>query len=1167
MGLLGSTSTQTSGVGLLSTSTSQKTSGVGLLANYASPTSTTSSGIPFSVGNITIGGSTPTVTSNQFPSSTVSAPVSPFVTPTQLNNFTSSVSKPSVSPSFVSGTTISAGTPSFLQTLTQYLPTQLQQPFENIVNDLHDSLIGNTKDKAFIARDNALGAHENLSGINDQSTIGAILSGILAPPFQNTGETNTEKIDSLANSLIQGGTNPDRAATIAMYSVLGGPNGTSAKTQLDSLNLTPSEASTVKWAPVQHGIAVAGELFNFVPGIGAETKVLTEAAKTIAVTEDVTKTAATLQKLGIPEDIAKQVAPALTSQTNKDVVLKQITDLKNASLTPAEIASKEVTQKIIESAAAPTKIDRGFVTSVSNYAPELAAKVAGQYIPRSTDTLASMARDFIARDEVAAIEVAKTSNTELGVATAGELITKYVNAAREATISAMKNMYLDQAAEIANTAAPKLTELGRAVQAASILGRLSPEAVVRTVAKDIAKYNAEKSVLGKLTSKEVPALTGQQVDTLTKMADAVQNLPEGVQKSIETHQLLDHMASLIPSGWFDKVLAVWKAGLLTGVKTSGLNTLSNLFNGASEFIKDIPAAGIDKIASLFTKERTLALTAGGYTTKSLRSTQLSSEGKIVSGIRAGVENGWRYFKTGYDERMADPKLEYKKVNFGSSPVAKAIQKYEETIFRTLGAEDQPFYYGAKAHSIVSQAQAMWSTTRISGRVGANGFPIVKVVFKDAAEKAASKQEFIDHYIENPTDIMLKNATHDAEMAVFQNQTNIAKGATALKNAIPLSELIIPFSRTPAAVAMQLINYSPIGAAKPVLDAILSTAGKKEFNQRAFSQEMGRAVIGTGVMWLGMQLYNRGKVSLGYPTDEKTQQEWKAEGKQENSILFNGHWIQAQAFGPVGAALVVGGWFGQGLKTTGSVWDGLTQAAIGAGTSLTQQTFLSGVESFTQALNNPVQYAGTMFRGLIGSIVPTIAADIATATDPLQRRTSLDSNNSTILGSLESRIPGLRETLQPQIDVYGNPIKRSTGPISSATNPFRPTTQSTDPTILEVSRLQDAGFSASPTQLGNKNGYADLTPAQNTAMWERAGVILKGKLDNLFKDPRYQQLDDTDKAKMISDFATKAGDIARAEAVLTLTQDLQGPELKTELSKLKKDGLLTQSVFDVWQSIH
>ena len=90
--------------------------------------------------------------------------------------------------------------------------------------------------------------------------------------------------------------------------------------------------------------------------------------------------------------------------------------------------------------------------------PELESRVAGQYVPRSTDRLAVQAKNLIKDDINAAETLARTDTS-------------------------------DKAADVANTIARTLTEQGRALQAASILGRLTPEGVVRFAAREIQKYN------------------------------------------------------------------------------------------------------------------------------------------------------------------------------------------------------------------------------------------------------------------------------------------------------------------------------------------------------------------------------------------------------------------------------------------------------------------------------------------------------------------------------------------------------------------------------------------------------------------------------------------------------------------------------------------------------
>ena len=77
----------------------------------------------------------------------------------------------------------------------------------------------------------------------------------------------------------------------------------------------------------------------------------------------------------------------------------------------------------------------------------------------------------------------------------------------------IKKMADDKAAIVASDMAGKLTELGRAVQAASILSRLTPEGQLRFAAREIQKHNekVEKSKGGLLgLKKKVPELTPEQ---------------------------------------------------------------------------------------------------------------------------------------------------------------------------------------------------------------------------------------------------------------------------------------------------------------------------------------------------------------------------------------------------------------------------------------------------------------------------------------------------------------------------------------------------------------------------------------------------------------------------------------------------------------------------------
>jgi len=861
---------------------------------------------------------------------------------------------------------------------------------------------------------------------------------------------------------------------------------------------TPGQAKTLG------GLVILGSLFMDNPvagGVeGAGARALSEEGiAALAKTRTEKAAADILIKEGVTSEAAKATAPLFVKTQTENDVRNAVRHLEKAAQVGREVADGGA-------------VERGFITSVKESRPAIADRVAGYYVPRETDTLSIQAKNLIKDDITTAERMAAEGTDDKAVAVGAQLIKHYEEQAGAAVDTATKNALYDKSAAVANDLARKLTEQGRAVQAASILGRMTPEGNVRFAAREIQKYNESVA-----PAKRIPELTGEQSQQIIAKAKIVQAMPDGIEKAKAFRELQNDIADLVPTPLYKKLITVWKAGLLTGIKTSGLNTFSNLFHGISEVAKDLPATAVDSLASLFTGKRTIALTGRG----------------TVSGAGEGFQKGWNYLRTGFDERDAARKMDLQRVHFGDSPFAKGIQAYEESVFRVLGAEDQPFYYGAKAHSMYSQAIAE---------------------AKNKGLKGAERDAFIDEAVANPTDEMLRNATMDAEMAVFQNDTALGRAASAIGR-IPGGEIVVPFKRTPAAVAMQIINYSPIGFAKVAAENI----GKGRFSQRLFSQGVGRAAVGTAAWWLGGKLFDAGRIELGRSNSETDQKQQQLEGAQPNSIKIGNKWRQVGSLGPVGFALLAGAYFKQGLNDTGSAWNAMVQAAAGMGQSLTQQTFLSGLDSLNQAISDPQTYAANYFKGLIGSIVPTIIGDVARGTDGVERR------QQGILDGAKAKIPGLRQTLEPQVDVLGG-IRKTPDFLTVMLDPTRPTTASDDPTVLELKRLADAGHRVAPTQLGNKNGYDALTPRENTMLWRRTGEMIKGKLTNLFQDPKYQALSDEEKDKTIAKFVDKTNDISRAEMVLHKTKGVEGAELKKELSKLKDSGLMTKTVYGIYQSL-
>jgi len=749
---------------------------------------------------------------------------------------------------------------------------------------------------------------------------------------------------------------------------------------------------------------------------------------------------------------------------------------------------------------------RKFIKSVKKRYPDLTDELEGQYLPRSTDQLSIKAKNLIKDDINSAEKLARTGTDENAVAVSSELIKHYSELADKATTAGEKNVFYDKMAEVANTIAPKLTNSGRASQAASILGRMTPEGQIRFAAQEITRYNEGL----KPWQKRAPELTGEQTGYIKTEMETIQKMPQSEARAIRFWNLQNHIQKLVPSPLYNKIVTLWKAGLLTGLKTSGLNDLSNMFHFTMEQFKDIPAVTLDR---LLPGKRTTTLTMKG----------------VPGGLVGGFQKGWRYFKTGFDERNIAAKLDYHQVNYGDSKLSKGIQWYTDHVFRGMGGQDQPFYYGSFNKSLYSQAIAE---------------------AKNGGLRGLKAKEFVEGVVRKPTDKMLIAAANDAEIAVFQNKTKLGQAGRALQN-VPLGEVVVPFSRTPAAVAMQMVNYSPAGFIKTMIENI----GKGRYDKRLFVQGMGRAITGTGLLYVGSELYKKDKISLDYPRSEREKEMWRLEGRQPNSVKFGGKWRNANVLGPAGLAFLVGGHFQKGIDETGSPWGGISQAMGGSAKSLTEQTFLKGLNQAVDALNDPSRFTTGYARSLAGSTIPTISGDIARATDVSERRIEGPFQ------AIKSRLPGLRGTLEPQIEPFGKERERGGSFLETMIDPSRPSTIKSSPAISELRRLWDKEYKVTPTQLGDKAGYKSLTPQQNTQLWEVTGTNIEKNLNLMVSNPKYKSLSDEDKAKLISDMINDVKFGVRLSLIEYLISGIPEDQKLEKLKEFKESGLLTKQIFE------
>lgn len=212
-----------------------------------------------------------------------------------------------------------------------------------------------------------------------------------------------------------------------------------------------------------------------------------------------------------------------------------------------------------------------------------------------------------------------------------------------------------------------------------------------------------------------------------------------------------------------------------------------------------------------------------------------------------------------------------------------------------------------------------------------------------------------------------------------------------------------------------------------------------------------------------------------------------------------------------------------------------------------------------AFEDPQKNGERYIQSLAASVVPTISGDVARAVDGTDRRTSGGFVGKTVEG-IEAKIPGLRENLEPKVDVLGRDISLKAGPWEIMLDPTRPQKETETAVTRELRRLMEEGYTVSPTKLGKtKDGYAVLTPEQNTELWQQAGKLVNQKLTNLMLRKEYTMANDEERGKAIDKIVDYAKLTARALMLIEITDGLDKQATIAVIRKLRDGGFYNDDV--------
>jgi len=194
-----------------------------------------------------------------------------------------------------------------------------------------------------------------------------------------------------------------------------------------------------------------------------------------------------------------------------------------------------------------------------------------------------------------------------------------------------------------------------------------------------------------------------------------------------------------------------------------------------------------------------------------------------------------------------------------------------------------------------------------------------------------------------------------------------------------------------------------------------------------------------------------------------------------------------------------------------------------------KTWLSGLSDLVQAMDDPGRFGEAYVSRLAGSLVPTFFAHAAGSIDPVMRETVVKGD---ILGSvanrIQSRIPGLSQSLPAMGGVWGKEIRQEGGSAQNFLSPFYMKTDKNDPV---GKALLDAGVGMgrpNKTISDGMGGQRELSRKDFGAYQELAGRYIREDVRAVIENPEWEMLDRHEQKKKIRAIVRDARKAAREE---------------------------------------
>lgn len=643
----------------------------------------------------------------------------------------------------------------------------------------------------------------------------------------------------------------------------------------------------------------------------------------------------------------------------------------------------------------------------------------------------------------------------------------------------------DAAVDVAKKLAEVGTEKGRQVQIYSILGRLTPEGMLRYAASELERVkntlgNSDKGRIWLKKHEKQLDLTSEEAKQISDRMERVQVMPDGRDKAVMLAEIQKLLQSKMPTSLGSKLSTLQRVSLLLNPKTViSRNALSNMLMNPIYATSDFIASGVDKAIGKKTGLRTIA--APNYKEQ-------------AKGWKKGAFESYDDFRRAINTRDIQAnryeignKLDSGPAFKGKNPLSKAVAFLDRTTGFLLDVGDRPFFEGYFLESLNGQMRANKTDT--------------------------------------PTPDMIDIATQTALEKTWQDDNAVTRSASKIKNALNfgrdfgIGSIVVPFVKTPSNIAKAIVDFSPAGFAKAITaDAYNFTKAVKNGTATAQMQNKLAKNIGKGMA--GVLLYAAGLAlaANGITTGSDDEKDKDIRNYKRNILGINPYSIKIgdQTFTydwsqPIGSVLSITADLNRNKINMDNAANIIANALATGGNTLFEQSMLSGLSELFGGYDGFIPAVADAVLDMPSQFVPTLSKQIAELTDPYVRRTATGESTDRAVNKVLARIPGASKTLEPAVDVLGRDVKRYGGKnnlFNVFLNPANVNIANPTKETEEIWRLYeetgDAGVfpKTAPTSFTYDGTSYSLTAKEQTQFQRVMGQETEKGLQELFSEKVY-----------------------------------------------------------------